>query len=166
MAANHHDVARMLANPVRARILRLLLTIDTVSVPMLTDAMPAVKRKTLGHHVRLLLNADVIELVGRTRRARRPGGFEHEYRLAVDRNLLRGLLWGQAATVVNNGSGRDGAAILDSRGLDEFAALTANFVAALSEIERKANERLGGAGNQNGTACAVVVLVAKDQELM
>lgn len=165
MSGNHEQVAKMLANPLRARILRLLLATETVSVPMLAEVMPDVTREVIGHHMRLLVNAEVIELARRTRRTRGRGSHQFDYRLAVDRDVLRGLLWGQRASVINDGSGRDATAVLDSRGMQDFAALTANFVAALSEIEREAHGRREAAGDCSD-AWAVAVLVAKDVELI
>ena len=166
MSANHEQVVKMLANPLRVRILRLLLAIDTVSVPMLMKVLPEVKRNVLGHHMRLMDNAGVIELAGKSRPGRRRRGtHQFEYRLAVDRKVLRGLLWGQRATVVNDGRGRDGTAVLDARGMEDFAALTATYIAGLAAIERDVQQRREADGD-NGDLWAVAVLVAKDVELI
>jgi biotin operon repressor len=153
-------MAEAVRHPVRFRVLRLLLATDTVSTPMLADALPDVSRTNLRYHINKLLDLGVLVFAGQSRAYGR-GKRAHIYRLAADRSQVSTYLWMTKAEILT-GAGLDGTAILDPIALSRFEPLKASFLFRLAELERETHQRQA---TDNAPTTSVAIMIATGIDL-
>lgn len=139
------DWLSAVGHPLRVEILRYLLAAGTATPSEIASAH-ALSLGTVSYHVRFLRDRGIVRLVGRTQRR---GASVNHYQL-VDRERSVSVLWGLRAallvTDIERDHGRsDATATLDAEALVQMEALTADYLARLSELGLQTRERGGGA---------------------
>lgn len=145
-------------HPLRVEILRYLLAAGTATPSEIASAQ-GLPLGTVSYHVRFLAKRGIVRLVGRTQRR---GASVNHYRLS-DRERSVSVLWGLRAallvTDIERDHGRSDATVtLDAEALRKMDALTADYLARLSELGLQTRER--GSGTDSATRTAELTKVA------
>ncbi len=118
---------------------------------------------TASYHVRVLADRGILRLAGTTRRR----GFSVRHYQLADRPRVVSALWGVRAgllvTDIERDHGRSDATVtLDAEALDQAHALTADYLARLSELGLQTRERRSGDADASGELTKFAVLLTTD----
>jgi predicted transcriptional regulator len=161
------DWLTAVGHPLRVEILHYFLAAGTATPSEIANAH-ALPLGTVSYHVRFLRDRGIVRLVGRTQRR---GASVNHYQL-VDRERSVSVLWGLRAellvTDLERDHGRSDATVtLDAEALGQMDALTADYLARLSELGLQTRERGAGAtdsATQTDDLRKVAVLLATNRD--